>query len=372
MGEQKRKIKPLSIVCFALAVILAAAAVFFIFFGNFPKKTEEQTEPIDVYYATGQEEHVYLNLQYMTESVAYLEAVESMQYYITFDCEWNPAVICFYDNELETYQTYIDWLYTEETEGGPEEIQVTGYSVPYDEELKQLVIENYNYIFDTDFLNEDNFEEYFGQCYLTTGEITDDYAVFNMGIFALLGAVIFVIIGVAVSYKSLMEAAVAGEENFLEVSKTYKGRGVIGALLGALLGGVLWLVIGALGYISGWIGILIVLFANTGYKLFAKEKSRFGTVISLIFSLLVIFPATYAAGVWTFYTELNSEIPEYITLGRAFSGYADYLTKYDGWGSVIGSMVLGYVCMLVAGIYFGLGKVRNENKKAEEENLHDL
>ena len=71
----------------------------------------------------------FLEMQYMTESVAYLEAVESMQYYITFDSEWNPAVICLYDSDVATYQPYIDWLYTEETEGGPEEIKVTGYSI---------------------------------------------------------------------------------------------------------------------------------------------------------------------------------------------------------------------------------------------------
>ena len=60
--------------------------------------------------------------------------------------------------------------------------------------------------------------------------------------------------------------------NYLEVHKTYRGRGVIGALLGALLGGVLWAAIGSLGIISGWIGILIVFFAMTGYRILQRKK----------------------------------------------------------------------------------------------------
>lgn len=370
MGEQTRKIKPLSIVCFALAAILAVAAVFFIFFGNMPEKTEEQAEPVSVLEATGQDEYVYLDMQYMTESVAYLEAVESMQYYIAMDSEFVPAVICLYDSDLATYQPYIDWLYTDETEGGPEEIRVTGYSVPYDAELRQFVIEIYNAVFGAEILNEDNFEEIFGKCYLTVGQSSDNYENFNIGIYLLLGMVILIIIGVAVSYNSMLDKNIDGQENILEVHKVYRGRGVIGALLGALLGGVLWMVVGALGYISGWIGILIVLFANAGYKLFAKEKSGFGTVISLIFSLLVIFPATYLAGVWVFYVELNKQIPEYITLGRAFSGYAEFLTKNDGWGDVTYNMVMGYVFMVGAGLY-SLGG-RKKVKKAEESEISQV
>ena len=370
MGEPKKKIKALSVVFFALAAVLLAAAVFFMFFGKMPAKEEAQTEPVDVYYATEQDEYVYLAMQYMTESVAYLEAVESMQYYITLDSEFNPAVVCLYDSELEEYQPYIDWLYTEETEGGPEEIRITGYSVPFDAELKQFVIESYNEIFGVSFLTAENFEDYFGSYYVTVGQSTADYENFNIGIYCLLGVVLFVILGVAVSYKNLMEAAVVEDGNYLEVRKTHKGRGVLGALLGALLGGVLWAAVGALGYISGWIGILIVLFATTGYKLFAKEESGFGTVVSVIFSLLVIFPATYLAGVWTFYQELNKTLSEHISLGRAFQEFSAYLTKTDSWGSMIYNIVMGYVFMLVAGGYSAAGV--SKRKKKEEESITEF
>lgn len=370
MGEPTKKIKPLSIVCFILAAALGVASVFFLFFGKVPTKTEEQTEPVDVYYATEQDAPVYLTMQYMTEAVAYLEAVESMQYYITFDSEWNPAVICLYDSELAAYQPYIDWLFSDATTDGPEEIKVTGYSVPFDDQLKQFVMEYFNAMVGVEAATEENFEAYFGGFYVVTGQSSGSYKTFNTGIYCLLGVVAFLIIGVAISYKNLKSASEAMESNYLEVHKTYKGRGVLGALLGALLGGVLWAAIGALGYVSGWIGVLIVFFAMTGYRIFAKEESGFGTAISVIFGLIVVFPATYFAGVWTFYRELNNSVSEYITLGRAFAGFGEYLTKTDNWGSMIYNIVIGYVCMLVAGGYSASGIFKR--KKKEEKKISDF
>ncbi len=363
MGEPKKRMKPLSVACMVTAAALLLVAVYFMFFGDFTGKKEEQKEPVLITEVTAQDEPAYLKMQYMTESVAYVEAVESMQYYITFDSEWNPAVICLYDSEKAIYQPYIDWLYTESEEGEPEEIQVTGYSVPYDAELKQFVIECINAIFGIEFVSEDNFEELFGKYYLTIGKNSGNYEKFNIGIYCLLGAVILTVVGVAISYNSLMTAMDEEAGNYFEVRRTYKGRGILGALLGALLGAILWAAVGALGYISGWIGVLMVLFATTGYKIFAKEESKLGTVIAVIFSLILVLPATYLAGVWTFYQELNKSMAEYITLGHAFQGFAEYLTKTDSWGNMIYNIAMGYLFMLVAGGYSIAGVSKRKKKK---------
>ena len=365
MGKPTKKIKPLSVICFIAAIILCTEAIVLLLFGGVPAKDER--EPVDVYIATEQDMPVYLKLQYMSESVAYLEAVESMQYYITFDSEWNPAVICLHDNDVERYQPYIDWLFTEATEGGPEAIQVTGYSVPFDDELKQYVIENYNFLLGMEFATEENFVDLFGEYYVTTGQNSVGFQKFNIGIYLLLGAVALVILGVAISYKTLMSVAETETINCFEVQRVHKGRGIVGAFLGALLGGILWAAIGALGYIIGWIGIAIVFFAMTGYRIFAKEESRFGTAVSVIFSLLIVLPATYFAGVWSFYQEVNESVSEYISLGRAFQEYGGYLTKTDSWGNMIYNIVIGYVCMLVAGAYSTSAMFKR--KKQEEQNI---
>lgn len=368
MEEPKKKLKPLSVIFLAVGAVLLLAAVYFMFFKGITVQSADQKEAVSIYEATAQDAPAYLELQYMTESIAYMEAVESMQYYITFDAEWNPAVICLYDSEMEKYQPYIDWLYTEDwytenEENGPEEIKVTGYSVPYDAELRQFTIEGINASFGVEFITEDNFEEVFGEYYLTVGQNSGAYESFNTGIYCLLAAVVIIVIGVAISYSSLKSAVDAEAGNYLEVHKTYKGRGILGAFLGALLGAILWAAVGALGYISGWIGVLMVLFATTGYKLFAKEESKLGTVLAVVFSLILVLPATYFAGVWVFYQELNKSMAEYITLGRAFQGFSAYLTKYDAWGDMIYNIAMGYVFMLVAGGYSIAGM--NKRKKQE-------
>ena len=163
-----------------------------------------------------------------------------------------------------------------------------------------------------------------------------------------------------------METAVEGQENILEVKKVHRGRGIVGALLGALLGGILWTVVGALGYISGWIGLLIFFFSFTGYKMFAREESGFGTVISFVFSFLVIFPATYFAGVWNFYQELNKNLSEYVTLGRAFEEFSDFLTRADGWGDMVQNMAMGFIFMIFAGCH-SLSKMRTKKKEKKNE-----
>jgi len=363
MEELKKKLKPLSVVCLAVGAVLLLAAVYFMFFKGVTVKSADQKEAVSIYEATAKDEPAYLNLKYMTESVAYVEAVESMQYYITFDSELNPAVICLYDSEKATYQPYIDWFYSDETEGEPEEIRVTGYSVPFDADLKQFTIEGINASFGMEFITEDNFEEVFGEYYLTVGQNSGTYESFNTGIYCLLGAVVVIVIGVAISYNSLKKVSDAEAANYLEVHKTYKGRGILGAFLGALLGAILWAAVGALGYISGWIGVLMVLFATTGYKLFAKEESKLGTVLAVVFSLILVLPATYFAGVWVFYQELNKSMAEYITLGRAFQGFSTYLTKYDAWGDMIYNIAMGYIFMLVAGGY----SISGMNKRKKQE-----
>ena len=181
----------------------------------------------------------------------------------------------------------------------------------------------------------------------------------------MLGVVICIVLGIAISYNSLKPSEGTAGGNCLEYQKSYKGRGVLGAYLGALLGGVLWAAVGALGYISGWIGILTVLFANTGYKMFAKEESRFGTIISVIFSLIIVLPATYLAGAWNFYQELNKSVAEYVTLGRAFQGFGEFLSDTDGWSSMIYNIAMGYVFMLIAGGYSISGMSKKKKQAAE-------
>jgi hypothetical protein len=58
----------------------------------------------------------------------------------------------------------------------------------------------------------------------------------------------------------------------LVVEKSNVCMGILAAVVGASLGGLLWTVVAALGFIVGWLGVLIIIFANVGYNMFEHKK----------------------------------------------------------------------------------------------------
>lgn len=87
-------------------------------------------------------------------------------------------------------------------------------------------------------------------------------------------------------------------ENPLEIQPNRHLQGFIGALIGAIIGGAVWMGIGCLGFISGWIAILIFFLAQFFYKKFNKSLDTFGVIVCIIMGLVIIFPATW--GVYTY------------------------------------------------------------------------
>ena len=69
--------------------------------------------------------------------------------------------------------------------------------------------------------------------------------------------------------------------------------GIVGALLFALAGGVIWFVFYLLGFIVGISGLVGAICAIKGYSIFAKKESIKGIVISVVISLLIIVLAWY-------------------------------------------------------------------------------
>lgn len=366
MEEKKRNRKRVpGIILLVLGVLVMIVGILTIALGSNASSLEQEA-PVDIYEANATDQYVYTQVQYLTESVAYYEAMENMQFYIALDKDWNPTVVCLHTDEIQAYQPYIDWLYSESYDNEPKETRMVGYSQPIDEELKQFVLEGFEENFGEGYVDEDSFADFFGEYYVQIGQKNDVYHFANAGIILLLVGIVFIVIGVSMLYEKPQQ-----EENHVSgpviEDKSNKGLGILGALLGALLGGLLWTVIGVMGYVSGWIGILAVCFAYTGYKMFAKEESTFGVIISLLFSVIVITPATYLTWGWTYYQILNEDISGYTTLLRALTELPQYMTAIDGWGDLVSDIVIGYAFMLVAGIYWLIGNGRNRKKSKSKE-----
>lgn len=77
--------------------------------------------------------------------------------------------------------------------------------------------------------------------------------------------------------------------------------GIIGAIIGASIGGVLWTVVGHLGYIVWITGFLAIYLAFHGYRLLAGKVSPLGAFLVFVISILVIVVANLATWAWEFY-----------------------------------------------------------------------
>ncbi len=135
------------------------------------------------------------------------------------------------------------------------------------------------------------------------------------------------------------------------IENNRRGLGVLGAALGALVGGLVWTGIGCLGFISGWIAVLIFVLALLGYKLFTKKEDFFGKVISAVFCLIVIFPATWAAYAFSVLKALNENFGGF-SYGEVLLDLGSYMDRYDLWGDFGANLLMGYgFTVLVAGCY---------------------
>ncbi len=69
--------------------------------------------------------------------------------------------------------------------------------------------------------------------------------------------------------------------------------GIVGALAGAAIGGVIWIVIGELGFIAGLAGFFMMTLAIKGYRMLSGYLDKKGQIIALVIALFMIFVSNY-------------------------------------------------------------------------------
>ena len=356
MGKGQSKVPGITLLVIGLVTLVMGLGVLIL--GN-NISTLETAEPVDIYKASETDQYVYTLVQYMTDAVACYTDMESMQFYIAIDDEWYPTIVCIHDEDMKEYQAYIDWLYTDEVEGGPEKTEILGYAQPIEDDLKQLVIEGFEENFGEGYVDESSFESFFGAYYIQVGQKNGAYQFSNLGILLSVLGFVLAIVGSVMIHKKTEQQAEYAEEPIVE-KKGSIALGIIGAFMGALLGGLLWTIAHLLGFISGWIGILIVAFAYGGYKILSKREDRFGFVISTLFGFVMIFAATYFSWGWIYYQMLNENVSGYTTLVRALVELPNFLESIDGWGEFIEELVMGYFFMILSCSYWMIANSKNK------------
>lgn len=122
--------------------------------------------------------------------------------------------------------------------------------------------------------------------------------------------------------------------------------GLFGAVLGVLLGAVLWVVIGMLGFIAGIAGFAMVFCGIKGYDMLGKKLSRKGIVICIVISCLMILAAEYSSLGIAIYQELGDTY--YLSLMDSLALVPAFLEEPEVVQSVIKDLIIGYVLAIWA------------------------
>lgn len=142
----------------------------------------------------------------------------------------------------------------------------------------------------------------------------------------------------------------AGEEE--EKSACNVPLGMAGALLGALLGGAIWLFVAKLGYIVAVIGLLIVIFSCKGFEKLGGRLTRLGVVFSVVISVLVIVAANYISYAWELMEAINSYTPGRSSLPYILAHMHEYMVSYELWPYFIKDLAVGLIFTAAASISF--------------------
>lgn len=83
------------------------------------------------------------------------------------------------------------------------------------------------------------------------------------------------------------------------------GLGILGAVIGALIGGASIILLSRLGFIAAISGFLIAICTLKGYELLGKQLSKTGIVVGIVLLIVTPFAAYNLDLVWQFYSELK-------------------------------------------------------------------
>lgn len=136
--------------------------------------------------------------------------------------------------------------------------------------------------------------------------------------------------------------------------------GTLGAVLGGLLGAVIWIVFSLLGKISVWAGLFAGSAGIYGFKWLGKKITPAAIVISVIVSLGLLVTGMYIAiGI-----DLHQELSSYgydVSFSQALEFFPELMEDPDYRGAIIYNNVWGFVTYALAAVITAI-QVNKEKK----------
>lgn len=344
-----------------LLVIISVLLFFFTLLGSSGDSSKESTKvPKMVGDVTTEGEYVTDTMSYMTDWVANFTAAEDsvicLSIYDT-ETDFHITPICIKASEMTaTFLPYLEWAYDVDAPE-PEPYVLLGYSVPVEDDLKEYIIEGITDFYGFEF-TEEMYSNYVMPVYIVIGDVKDTYDNFVMA------AIFYVISAIALLFGCYFLMQKAPVTNSYDAMLTADERpsdlvfGIIGAIFGAAIGGVVWVLIGLGGMIVGYIGLLIFILAFGGFRLFCKNKDGFGAIYCFILSMVVVFVATFLVTVLQVHSSLNDGSIGYVSFGQGISFTIDYLKSGDA-SSFWKNVFFGELFVILAG-GSSLAKIRKK------------
>lgn len=154
------------------------------------------------------------------------------------------------------------------------------------------------------------------------------------------------------TYNGGMEMPVSPEvkpaENFV--------LGLVGALIGAAIGGASIIGLGQLGYIASISGVILAFCTLKGYELLAKGISTKGVIVCAVLMLVTPFLADYLNLGIALYKELS---PLGATFGDCMEILPEVLKDSEVKGEYLKNLGILYLFVVLGGFYI----VKNAFKK---------
>ncbi len=137
------------------------------------------------------------------------------------------------------------------------------------------------------------------------------------------------------------------KQNYRNSQKGAFFPGIFGALVGALIGGALWIFIYRLGYIAGIAGAVSAICAMKGYELLGRRLDIKGIVGSVLIMIATIFLASRISWSWDMYDVLREYDYDFSTI---FLHFSELLDMFEASGEYIKELVMGYGLTAVCSI----------------------
>ena len=125
-------------------------------------------------------------------------------------------------------------------------------------------------------------------------------------------------------------------------------HGAVGALLGSLVGVVLWVLIYQAGYIAAIAGLVMAVCAIKGFEKFGGKIDKLGIVLTMVITVIMLFVA-HALCLSIEIYKVFGEMVE-ISIFDAIQAMPAFLGESDVASAFFGELVIGYLMLFAASI----------------------